>query len=174
MNQQQMEKELERLHHQGFAWALRCCFENKEAAEEVLQNTYLKILEGKARYLERSAFKTWFFSVIRFTAIDYYQTNKKWQKVTGEMNDLLLELPGTDNIDLDRDAVQQGALFLRALSQLSPQQSNLLHLVFYQNCTIQEAAQIMNIQLGTARTHYKRGKRQLRECLLKAGFLKDV
>ena len=59
----------------------------------------------------------------------------------------------------------QQLLLIRALNQLSVQQQQVLHLVFYQECTIEEAAEVMRISLGTARTHYERGKRHLRERL---------
>jgi len=42
----------------------------------------------------------------------------------------------------------------------------VLHLVFYQELTIEEASRVMNVSLGTARTHFDRGKRRLREILV--------
>jgi RNA polymerase sigma-70 factor (ECF subfamily) len=41
----------------------------------------------------------------------------------------------------------------------------VLHLVFYQDLSISEAAVIMGVSLGSARTHYERGKARLRELL---------
>jgi RNA polymerase sigma-70 factor (ECF subfamily) len=37
--------------------------------------------------------------------------------------------------------------------------------VFYQNLTIQEAADVLGMTVGTARTHYERGKSRLRDLL---------
>jgi len=34
--------------------------------------------------------------------------------------------------------------------------------VFYQDLTIQEAAEVLAMPVGTARTHYERGKERLR------------
>jgi len=53
----------------------------------------------------------------------------------------------------------------RALAALPARQRDVLHLVFYQELTIQEAAQVLQVGLGTARTHFERGKARLRELL---------
>lgn len=173
MDRQTLEKELESLQGQSYGWSLRCCFEDRETAAEVLQNTYLKILEGKARFDGSSGFKTWLFSVIRFTAIDYYRKKRrKWVNRTNPENN---SQPGTDTRLIAAERRQDRLnLFQRGLAQLSPQQQQILHLVFYQDCTIQEAAAIMGIQLGTARTHYQRGKEQLKKWLTESGALKMV
>ncbi|HEY5656985.1 MAG TPA: sigma factor [Myxococcota bacterium] len=63
-----LEPQLEALHPASFAWATRCCGGNPEEAEDVLQATCLKLLDGKARYRGRSSLETWLFSVIRTTA----------------------------------------------------------------------------------------------------------
>jgi RNA polymerase sigma-70 factor (ECF subfamily) len=173
MDRKQLEKALEHLHTQSFGWALRCCFGEAETAAEVLQTTYLKILEGKAQYKGVSAFRTWLFSVIRFTAIDYYRSHQKSKHTPlHEMQNGALSI---EDADLPGDTLsQRQAMFQKGLKQLSPQQAHILHLVFYQDCTIAQAAEIMEVRVGTARTHYERGKRQLKAWLIKVGYLNEV
>lgn len=173
MDRQKLKAELERLHSESFGWALRCCFEEATAAAEVLQEVYLKVLEGKARYTKQSAFKTWLFSVIRFTAIDYYKAEKRRETASLEKVKTA-QINGSNEIQSSLEAIQKKEILRKALSQLSPQQSQILHLVFYHNLSIRAASEVMNIQLGTARTHYERGKRELKKCLTNEGFLEDV
>ena len=56
------------------------------------------------------------------------------------------------------------------LARLSGRQQEVLHLVFYQQLTVEEAAGIMGVSVGSARTHYQRGKERLRAELTRAGL----
>src|SRR6476620_2447951 len=64
----EIEAELEAHHRAGFAWSLACCGRDREEAEDVLQASYLKILDGRAEFAGKSSFKTFLFGVIRKTA----------------------------------------------------------------------------------------------------------
>ena len=74
------------------------------------------------------------------------------------------EMPETTATSwLDRS--DETARVRNALSDLSPRQAQLLHLVFYEGLTIEAAAEVLTVSIGTARTHYERGKARMREAL---------
>lgn len=173
MQRDELQIKLAELHGDSYAWAIRCCAGDHLVAEEVLQESYLKVLRKIRGFKAQASFKTWLFSIIRYTAIDYVKAKakRKTLRIEDQVEDLsMLQLP-TDSV-LDTGQLQ--LIFRKALAQLSPQQKQMLHLVFYQNCSIQEAAEIMGIQLGTARTHYERGKNRLRQLLDKERILKQM
>ena len=130
-------------------------------AEDVLQASYLKILEGRARFDGRSSVKTWLFGVIRRTAAEERRRSLLRLRVRqSQVTDTPggVEQPGVDAID---DA-QRSAALLRAIATLAPRQREVVQLVFYHGMTIEDAAIVMRVSLGTARTHYERGKERLR------------
>ena len=157
-----LKAELEKLHPASFGWALSCCGRNPAEAEEVLQTVYLKILQGKAIYRGESSLQTWLFAVIRKTAIS--ERRKQWLRT-------LISLPVTTSEDLgsefERSEMQQR--FQQALAQLPARQRETLHLVFYHDLSLSEAAEVMNISVGSARRHYERGKKRLRATLDREG-----
>jgi RNA polymerase sigma factor (sigma-70 family) len=157
-----VEAELERHHADAFAWAMACCGRDRGEAEDVLQTSYLKVLEGRAVFASRSTFKTWLFGVIRRTAAEH----RRWRALAR-----FRVAPLTEHADPAPDAAtamghsESVAQLMAALATLTVRQRQLLHLVFYQDLTIGEAAGVLGISIGTARTHYERAKARLRERL---------
>jgi RNA polymerase sigma-70 factor (ECF subfamily) len=147
--------EIERLHAAGFAWAMTCCRRNRERAEDVLQTSYLKILDGRARFGERSTFKTFLFGVIRRTAAE--------ERRRAALASLLGERAGAEaRPATGLEAVSADRLALRAaLARLPGRQREVLELVFAFGMTLQEAARTLSISPGSASVHYDRGKKRL-------------
>jgi RNA polymerase sigma-70 factor (ECF subfamily) len=160
-----LRPDLEGLHAQSFAWARHCCRNRRLEAEDVLQEVYMRVLDGRAQFDGRSSVKTWLFGVIRRTALE--QSHKGWLRAAllerwhgGETEHDPAPEPGR----LLDDAVRNDTL-RSAVSRLSRRQQEVLHLVFYQDLTVEESALMLGIRVGSARTHFERGKRRLREYL---------
>jgi len=153
MPRAELEHELEQLHPASFAWALQCCRRNRDDAEEVLQNTYVTVLDG-ASFDGRSSLKTWLFGVIRRKAIGYYRGRAIRRA-------LLLRFDGGSK----HSPVQTHDDLAGALMQLAQRQREVIELVFYHDLTVEEAAAIMDVGVGSARVHYDRAKKKLRVLL---------
>ncbi len=157
-----LKAQLERLHGASFGWALSCCRHDRAMAEDVLQTVYLKILQGKALYRGESKLQTWLFAVIRKTAI----TERRKSLLRA-----MTTIPGTDRKRFDLhpetefEQSETQRRFLLALEKLPARQRETLHLVFYQDLRLREAAKVMGVSIGSARRHYERGKKHLRQLL---------
>jgi len=150
MDTQNLNTILKELHRESYTWALCCVSNNEDLAKDVLQTVYLKILEKKATFSGKSGIKSWLFSVIRFTAIDLL---KKESRTFEELT----------VVDDSHEDHQQYHLLL---DQLSKRQKEVLLLVFYYDMTLEQAAASLQISVGSARTHYHRGKESLKELII--------
>jgi RNA polymerase sigma-70 factor (ECF subfamily) len=164
---------LEKHHAAGYGWALSCCSRDPGLAEDVLQTVYLKVLQGKARYNGRASFRTWLFSVIRKTAADEYRRSFFRRLKLLEYKQQSQQANPQDSSGHGTTPPEEVSMFQEALAALPKRQQEVLHLVFYQDLAVREAAQVMGISLGSARTHYERGKRRLRESLRRTEFFHD-
>ncbi|MDE0164138.1 MAG: RNA polymerase sigma factor [Bryobacterales bacterium] len=161
MEEEELRSELEGHHPAAYGWALHCCGRNPGDAEDVLQTAYVKILGGRARFNGGSSFRTWLFAVIRNTAAD--QQRSWWRRLLRESGWSAQQrgAPGDARLDAPADYVE----LENAMMQLSNRQREVLHLTFYQGMTVEEAAEVMSVSVGSARTHYERGKARLRSLL---------
>lgn len=168
MDADELKSQLEEHHALSYGWALNCCGQNPANAADVLQAAYLKILDGRAQFNGKSGFKTWLFAVVRNTAAA--ERRRHWLSLSrlGEyFRERAQEAEAVEAEDF-LESSETAAQFQTALARLPRRQREVLHLVFYQDLTIEEAAGVMGVGLGSARTHYERGKQRLREWLNKS------
>lgn len=158
---------LESIHADAFGWTLHCCGGDHGRAEDVLQNSYLKVLQGRSRFDGQASLKTWWFGLIRLTALEEFRRLRYRESLLGRLMNALRP-GGRDSVDprptpQRQTELNEQANQLRALmSQLPARQAEVLHLVFYQDMPLVEAAVIMRVSVGSARQHYERGKTKLR------------
>ena len=157
-----LRERLERHHVDASGWSLACCSHDKDLAHDVLHEAYVRVLDGRARYRGESSFKTWLFGVIRLVALEVRRCDER-RSVENSADPAVVP-----PMDLASGSLEQVELVARlddALTGLSRRQREIMHLVFYQSLTVAEAARVMEVGVGAARTHYHRAKTRLRKLL---------
>lgn len=148
---------LEKLHPDAWRWAMHLVHGDREFAQDVLHDAYLLILDRRAKWRGTSTFKTFVFGVIRMTA--------RGQRRKRAL--MSFRFPRWQNEHVPArgrpDPILQGTL--NAMAELPKRQAEIAELVFAQDLTLEEAASVMGVSLGSARTHYARAKVRLRELL---------
>lgn len=157
LSRRRLLRQLRSLHTDALNWALICCNYDSELAEDVLQTVYLKVLEDKARFAGRSLLRTWLLGVVHNTA----------SEARRQARPLLIPLPvETPGAATDNLSVSENDPLTSAMQELSAMQRQVIFLVFHRGTTLEEAASILAIQLGSVRTHYHRAKEKLKSRLL--------
>lgn len=153
---------LEAIHGQVFGWALSRCNYDRAVAEDLLQQAYVELLSGKARFDGRSSLKTFIFSVVQNLASGRYRrvaARLRLHAGYAEEDHVPAAAVETD----DRDVIWS------AVRALPARQRDVVELVFAADMTIEEAAAVMGVTLGTGRQHYERAKKSLRTKLADLG-----
>lgn len=93
---------------------------------------------------------TWVFGIARNQAYNFLRKESKGQR-----------LPAEDPSNASHDPTESMHIDLRvqdALETLSPSHREVMHLVFYENLTVREAAELLDIPTGTvkSRLHHAR------------------
>ena len=141
---------------------LRRYLGSAEMAEDVFQATFLQVHLKCDRFDENRRFRPWLYTVATNQAIDAQRRNKRHRMVS-------LDRPvSADNVDIgalvdllegdERDPLEnvsqleRGQWVQEALDGLSESMRSVVHLVYYQGMKYREAAEILDIPVGTVKS----------------------
>jgi len=167
-----LRQEVEALHGAAWGWALACCGRDADAATDVLQDSYAKVLNGKADFGHRASFKTWLFGVIRRTASEHRRRRLMGRLGLARYSESGLAQRRPTPVD-PLELQQRAAAVAHCMAHLARRQHEVLHLVFYEDLSLSESALAMGVSVGAARRHYHRGKTNLLGCLERQGVSHD-
>ena len=150
---------LEAIHSQVFGWTLSRCNYDQQAAEDLMQQAYIELLTGRARFDNRSSLKTFVFSVVQnLTRSRFRRLAARFR--LAEQYAATMPAAETENRELAADS--ELWTFVKSLPE---RQRDVIELVFCRDLTIEEAARVMGVTTGTGRAHYDRAKKALRKKL---------
>jgi RNA polymerase sigma-70 factor (ECF subfamily) len=165
MEDDRLAAQLADLHAGSFAWAVTCCSGDREEAEEVLQATYLEIVEGRARHRGEASLGTWLFAVIRNKAASRHRRRRVAQRVLAVLGREASHASRPARPDDLVASAQQAERLRRELMGLAPRQREVLELVLDYELSLRQAAGVMGVSIGAARRHYARAKQALARTL---------
>ena len=147
---------LEAIHSQVYGWALSRCDFDHAVAEDLMQQAYVELLSGSARFDKKSTLKTFVFSVVQNLA------RSRFRRITSRLR-LIRQYPQEELTDAIEPAEDSG--IWSAVKALPARQRDIIELVFCRELTIEQASAVMGVTTGTGRVHYDRAKKALRDRL---------
>jgi len=147
---------LEAIHGQVYGWALSRCDFDHATAEDLMQQAYVELLSGSARFDNKSTLKTFVFSVVQNLA------RSRFRRISSRLR-LVKQYTQESVTDAVEPAANDG--LWRAVRALPARQRDIIELVFCRELTVEQAAAVMGVSTGTGRVHYDRAKKALRSRL---------
>lgn len=144
---------------------------NIVSAEEIMEDTFFKLVTRKPRFSGRSSFKTWLYSIGRNSAIDFL---RKRSRFSDTPIDEYTNIADEQSIERDYLREEQKIVLHKALQKLNPDYRQVLYLVFFENFSNSETAKIMRKTKRQVENLLYRAKQSLKSELEKEGFEYEV
>ena len=139
---------------------------NRELAEDLFQETWMRVLVRGAQFKGDSRFDTWLFTIARNLVIDYRRrrTMASLEELAEAADDdRPFEIASNEPTPFDRYLTRQnGQLVAEALLTLDPLHREVLVLRFHEELALEEIAAVTGAPLSTVKSRLYRGLAALR------------
>lgn len=140
---------------------------NIHTAEDVMEETFVKLVVKKPRYSEKFSFKTWLYTIGRNAALDHLRHNSKKSDTPVDE----LELADKADLELSYIKEEQKIMVHHALANLKADYRQVLYLSFFEELSNEETAAVMRKSKRQVENLLYRAKLSLKNELEKEGFV---
>lgn len=136
--------------------------QSAEEAEEVVSDVYFQVWEQACHYsAQKGSIMAWVLTICRSRSIDRIRKRKQSQlEFSGQ--EIVEPIDPASRPDYFLDTTQQNKIVNHALQNLSSTQRQLLSLAFFRGLTHQEIADLIDMPIGTVKSHIRRTIHQLK------------
>ena len=147
-----------------FTLALKI-IKNREDAEEVAQDVFLKAYRVLATFKGDSKFSTWLYKMAYYKSLDYLKKNKRTVSTTQIDISAEYNVPSFDNALEAMEADERKATIKEALKELSEEDNVLITLHYFEELSLKEISKITGVQANTIKVRIFRSRKRLAEIL---------
>lgn len=139
---------------------------NREQAEDMFQETWMRVLQRGAQYNGAARFDTWLFTIARNLVIDMRR-----KRQMASLEDLAeaggiehtLDMASSDKSPFEQlQTLENGRLVTQVLLELDPLHREAIVLRFQEEMTLEEIAQVTMAPLSTVKSRLYRGLAAMR------------
>jgi RNA polymerase sigma-70 factor (ECF subfamily) len=140
-------------------WHIRRMVLVHEDADDVLQNTFIKIWKGLPAFRETAGLFTWMYRIATNEAITFLKTRQRERSmIADDPDDLIMGRLKSDPF-FDGDD-----LFIRlqvAIDQLPPKQKKVFRMKYFDEMTYEDMAEILGTSVGALKASYFHAVRKI-------------
>ena len=133
---------------------------NKNDAEDIVQNTFIKLFQSEKIFEDKEYLRRWLIRVAINEAKNLGMSF--WKKRIFPMQEV-------EETEIDIFSNQESHALYDAVMQLSKKYRIVVHLYYYEEYSIKEIAEILQIKETTIQTQLMRARKKLKE-MLKEGW----
>ena len=148
---------------------------NRELAEDLTQDTFVKVLSHLDRYRTDFKFSSWLFKIANNVAIDHLRRRQlDTISIDGSPHATTASDVESSRFDIsdesenaleEMEAKELGSAIERAISSLRPEYRSCIMLRHVEGRSYEEIASTLDLPLGTVKTYIHRARHELRRAL---------
>jgi RNA polymerase sigma-70 factor (ECF subfamily) len=135
---------------------------SKELAEDVYQETFLRVVRSYSSYRRESSEKTWIISIAVNVCRDYMRS--AWKRRVIVTDDFLTYSSDNDTEDIIEKRSERQAL-INAILKLPDKYREIIHLYYYQEMGIKDISDILRIPGGTVKSRLFKARALLHDMI---------
>lgn len=155
---------VDRYKHMVFTLALRI-LKNREDAEEIAQDTFLKAYLALKDFKGDSKFSTWLYKIAYYRSLDYLKKNRRQVETTSIDISEEYNIAAMDDALDGLEAKERKELIKRAIQKLPADDSVLITLYYFETLSLNEISKVMGIPANTIKVRLFRGRKRLAKIL---------
>lgn len=137
------------------------------AAEDLAEDVFVEVLLHPKRFRFQCALKTWLFTIGHNKAVDFLRKTSRLQVVPLDEAERAAEVSNLEDALLNSE---EKRMLNRALGEISEDYRMAIHLVYFEDLSHEEAAQVMKKNRKQVENLVYRGKQSLRKILEREGY----
>lgn len=141
--------------------------QNKEEAEEVAQDSFIKIFKSISKFKGDAKFSTWLYRITYNTCLDRIKKNKKFENNYPIDNVVNIQIDDDNAFDQLVQEDQQ-KLIKKRMSLLKKDEQLILTLYYYEELSLQEISEVLNKNYNQVRVNLYRSRKKLATLLNKS------
>lgn len=133
---------------------------DRELAQDVMQDTFLRIYENRERLLNTSSFRAWTFTIARNQCLNQFRRTNRLQPLDDKsINALPARATQSQVAALEKS--EQIALVNHCLGRLKPEYREVIILREYQNLSYEEIAGVTRSTISAVKSRLFKARRKL-------------
>jgi RNA polymerase sigma-70 factor (ECF subfamily) len=146
-------------------WQIRRIVLNHEDANDVIQNTFIKVYRNIAKFEAKSKLYTWLYRIATNEAITFLRKKKRKATVDieGDASEITRQLTADEYFDGDEIQIQLQA----ALSTLPEKQRAVFNLRYFDELSYKEISELLDTSVGALKASYHHAVKKI-ESFIKA------
>jgi RNA polymerase sigma-70 factor (ECF subfamily) len=158
--------ELVQLYKERLYWHIRNIVKNHEDANDVLQNTFIKVFRYIKKFKGDSKLYSWMYRIATNESLTFLKKKaKKLQISDQELKDHLINSLESD-VYFEGDKIQ--LQLQKALNTLPEKQREVFNMRYFQDLKYKEIAEILEVTEGACKSNYHHASKKIEEYLTDA------